>query len=81
MGRYIRGYSETPGDYGIEPQPVDKDGTTCPYVMTYPASPHLAAEIDKVTLDMERITVSTRKLDALYDMVLLEEPGTVRACY
>ena len=59
---------------GIEPQPVDKDGTTCPYVMTYPASPHLAAEIDKVTLDMERITVSTRKLDALYDMVLLEEP-------
>ena len=47
---------------GIEPQPVDKDGTTCPYVMTYPASPHLAAEIDKgVTLDMERITVSTRK--------------------
>ena len=56
---------------GIEPQPVDKDGTTCPYVMTYPASPHLAAEIDKVTLDMERIAASTRKLDALYDMVLL----------
>ena len=60
---------------GIEPQPVDKDGTTCPYVMTYPASPHLAAEIDKVTLDMERIAVSTRKLDALYDMVLLEGAG------
>ena len=60
---------------GIEPQPVDKDGTTCPYVMTYPASPHLAAEIDKVTLDMERIAASTRKLDALYDMVLLEGAG------
>ena len=23
---------------GIPPQEVDKDGTTCPYVMTYPAS-------------------------------------------
>lgn len=62
---------------GIEPQPVDKDGTTCPYVMTYPASPHLAAEIDKVTLDMERIAASTRKLDALYDMVLLEGAGGI----
>ena len=36
---------------GIEPQEVDKDGTTCPYVMTYPASPHLAAEIDHVVID------------------------------
>ena len=60
---------------GIEPQPVDEDGTTCPYVMTYPASPHLAAEIDKVTLDMERIEASTRKLNALYDVVLLEGAG------
>lgn len=60
---------------GIEPQSVDKDGTTCPYVMTYPASPHLAAEIDRVTLDMERIMESTRKLETMYDMVLLEGAG------
>ena len=32
---------------GIPPQEVDRDGTTCPYVMTYPSSPHLAAEIDR----------------------------------
>lgn len=60
---------------GIEPLEVDKDGTTCPYVMTYPASPHLAAEIDKVDIDVKRIHQSTVKLAALYDMVLLEGAG------
>lgn len=60
---------------GIEPQEVDKDGTTCPYVMTYPASPHLAAEIDKITIDTAIIHRSTEKLTALYDKVLLEGAG------
>ncbi len=60
---------------GIEPRVVDEDGTTCPYVMTYPASPHLAAEIDKVTLDMRRITGASRKLEMMYDVVLLEGAG------
>ena len=60
---------------GIEPQEVDKDGTTCPYVMTYPASPHLAAEIDKTTIDTAIIHRSTEKLTALYDKVLLEGAG------
>lgn len=60
---------------GIDPLEVDKDGTTCPYVMTYPASPHLAAEIDKVDIDVKRIHQSTVKLAAMYDMVLLEGAG------
>ncbi len=60
---------------GIPPQEVDKDGTTCPYVMTYPASPHLAAEIDKVDIDVKRIHQSTEKLASLYDIVLLEGAG------
>ena len=30
---------------GIPPQEVDRDGTTCPYVMTYPSSPHLAYDV------------------------------------
>lgn len=60
---------------GIPPQEVDRDGTTCPYVMTYPASPHLAAEIDRVEIDVERIHRSTEKLDAAYDVVLLEGAG------
>ena len=60
---------------GVEPYEVDKDGTTCPFVMTYPASPHLAAEIDKVNIDLQVIEQSTRKLSDLYDVVLLEGAG------
>lgn len=60
---------------GIPPQEVDKDGTTCPYVMTYPSSPHLAAEIDKVNIDLRRIEECSRKLESLYDVVLLEGAG------
>ena len=60
---------------GIPPQEVDKDGTTCPYVMTYPSSPHLAAEIDKVNIDLRRIEECSKKLESLYDVVLLEGAG------
>lgn len=60
---------------GIEPLAVDKDGTTCPYVMTYPASPHLAAEIDQVSIDVKKIHESTEKLVSCFDMVLLEGAG------
>lgn len=60
---------------GIAPLDVDRDGTTCPYVMTYPASPHLAAEIDGVEIDVERIHRSTLALERQYDVVLLEGAG------
>lgn len=60
---------------GVAPLEVDRDGTTCPYVMTYPASPHLAAEIDRVNIDVKRIHQSTQKLASLYDVVLLEGAG------
>lgn len=60
---------------GIEPQEVDKQGTTCPYVMTYPASPHLAAEIDGVEIDTEKIYLATQELSRQYEMILLEGAG------
>lgn len=60
---------------GIEPQEVDKEGITCPYVMTYPASPHLAAEIDGVNIDLDVIYQATEKLSAQYEVVLLEGAG------
>lgn len=60
---------------GIAPLDVDRDGTTCPYVMTYPASPHLAAEIDDVNIDVNIIHQSTLNLSELYDVVLLEGAG------
>lgn len=60
---------------GIEPQEVDRNGTTCPYVMTYPASPHLAAEIDRINIDTRVIRRATETLSQLYDVVLLEGAG------
>lgn len=60
---------------GIPLQEEDNDGTTCPIVYSYPASPHLAAEIDKRPLDPEIITESTQKLRQNYDLLLLEGAG------
>ena len=55
--------------------PEDKAGTTCPYLFTYPCSPHLAAEIDGVTIDCNVITQATEQLQADYEIVLLEGAG------
>lgn len=60
---------------GIDLQPVDSDGTTCPIVFTYPCSPHLAAEIDKRSVDICWIKKSTAVLCQLYDKVLIEGAG------
>lgn len=60
---------------GIDLQAVDVDFTTCPQVFTYPCSPHLAAEIDGRTIDLDAIKASTKRLEAAYDMVLLEGAG------
>ena len=47
---------------GIGLLPEDEDGTTCPIVFTYPASPHLAAAIDGRDIDLTLIGRSTEKL-------------------
>lgn len=60
---------------GIGLQEEDRSGLTCPYVLTYPCSPHMAAEIDGVTLDMDRVTEATRQLANRYEYVLLEGAG------
>jgi len=60
---------------GIPLQEVDLDRTTCPYIMSYPASPHLAAEIDGITVDKNLIHHATEKLSRQYDIVLLEGAG------
>ncbi len=60
---------------GISLQEVDLDRTTCPYIMSYPASPHLAAEIDGITVDKDLIHHATEKLSRQYDIVLLEGAG------
>lgn len=54
---------------------VDIDHTTAPVIFTYPASPHLAAEIDNRPVDLHRIDRATAKLSAIYDIVLMEGAG------
>lgn len=53
----------------------DKDFTTAPIIMTYPASPHLAAKIDHCTIDLSKIDRSTEKLFEKYDTILMEGAG------
>lgn len=53
----------------------DKDETTCPIVYSYPASPHLAAEIDNVAIDLKKIEKASEKLKATFDLILLEGAG------
>jgi dethiobiotin synthetase len=60
---------------GVEPLDVDKDRTTCPLIFTYPCSPHLAAEIDNTSIDVNLIKSSTAKLEEKFDKVLLEGAG------
>ncbi|BDD09589.1 ATP-dependent dethiobiotin synthetase BioD [Fulvitalea axinellae] len=59
----------------IPVQEVDKSGLTCPYVFTFPASPHLAAEMDGFEIDPKKITQSTEELSDQYELVLVEGVG------
>ncbi len=60
---------------GIDMQPVDIDHTTAPIIYTYPASPHLAAKIDGSEVDLFKIDDATKRLEELYDVVLIEGAG------
>ncbi|NOU58222.1 dethiobiotin synthase [Marinifilum caeruleilacunae] len=60
---------------GIDLMDVDRDGTTCPFVFDYPASPHLAAEMQNKTIDLEKIEHSTKTLNDKFELVLLEGVG------
>lgn len=53
----------------------DRTGLTCPYVFTYPCSPHMASERDGRTIDLDTITAATERLRERYDYVLLEGAG------
>jgi dethiobiotin synthetase len=60
---------------GIDLLPEDLSRLTCPYVFSKSCSPHLAAELEGMTIDLERITRATEKLAAGFDHVLLEGAG------
>ena len=60
---------------GIPLQPRDLDHTTDPIILSYPASPHLAAHIDGVELDYDVAARCTERLASEYDCVLVEGAG------
>lgn len=60
---------------GMELLEVDKDFTSCPFVFEFPASPHLAAEMEGRTIDMAVIEASTARLLEEFEVVLIEGAG------
>jgi dethiobiotin synthetase len=57
--------------------PEDIDRTTCPIILSYPASPHLAARIDNVSIDLKKIENATNTLRQKYDVTLIEGSGGI----
>ena len=57
---------------GITPVADDEAGTTCPYLFTLPASPHLAAKLQDTLIDPDVISRATDDLAKKYDYVLVE---------
>lgn len=60
---------------GVGLLPEDLDFTTCPYVLKYPASPHLACAMEGVKIDLAKIDACTKKLSEKYSAVLIEGVG------
>ena len=60
---------------GIPFTEEDLEGWTCPYIFSYPCSPHMAAAKDGRTIDLQVITQATERLRERYEYVLLEGAG------
>ena len=60
---------------GIPLQTVDICHITAPLILSYPASPHLAAKIDGVDVDFGVAAAATQELLKSYDTVLIEGAG------
>ncbi len=55
----------------------DKSGLTCPYVLKYPASPHLAAKLENKAIETDFIADTIKRLNEKYESVLLEGVGGI----
>lgn len=55
--------------------PEDETKLTMPEIFSYPASPHLATQIDGREIDFAKIEDATKQLASQYDRVLLEGAG------
>ncbi len=60
---------------GIELQPADFNGLTCPYIFPVPCSPHLAAKLENQSIDCNVIRKATASLLEQFDLIFLEGVG------
>lgn len=60
---------------GIAPTTFDMTKITAPYLFSYPASPHFAANLDGEEIKKETISEATRILHKQYAHVLIEGAG------
>lgn len=54
---------------------IDLNGETCPYLFKFPASPHLAAEMECVRIDEDVILQAIKGIEMQYKEVLVEGVG------
>lgn len=55
----------------------DESKQTCPFVYTFPASPHLSAKIDHRPFDLEIVSKAFESLQQNYELVLTEGAGGI----
>ena len=55
--------------------PEDEEHLTAPEIFSFPASPHLAAAIDRRPIGLEKILRAVRTLQDRYEVVLIEGAG------
>lgn len=60
---------------GIPALPEDAEGLTAPEIFSYPASPSLAAKIDRRPVDLHEIEAAMRTIATRYDVLLVEGAG------
>ncbi len=60
---------------GVELLEQDHSKLTMPEIFSYPASPHLASQIDGRAIDFAKIKAATAALASQFDTVLLEGAG------
>ncbi|MDR1273153.1 MAG: dethiobiotin synthase [Odoribacteraceae bacterium] len=60
---------------GLSPATGELAALVCPYVFSYPGSPHLAARVDGEVIDPARLAAATRALEERHDVVLVEGAG------
>jgi dethiobiotin synthetase len=60
---------------GIDLTKEDKKFLTCPYNFKFPASPHLAAKLEKKSINLKHLDKYFSLLQKNYDIVLIEGVG------